>query len=132
MQPRRDNAPEQERSNGRVQEEKGVVLNRSVQTRLPNSSYTHIIPVQSSKNVAILSSLHPDVQVSSDKNLKKKPDFILYYRVTKIVVDLFDQMAQFDDGKCMCFIEYLRFSTAGLSTNSSARVRSAAENIYKR
>lgn len=59
---------------------------------------------KAAKNVAILSSLHPDVKVSSDKNLKKKPDFILYYRETKGVY-LFDQMARFDDGKCMCFTE---------------------------
>ena len=49
VQPRRDNAPEQERSNGREQEEKGVALNRSVQARQPNSNYTLIIPAQSSK-----------------------------------------------------------------------------------
>ena len=78
-----------------------------------------------------MSSLQPDVKVSSDKNLIKKPDFILYYSETKGVY-LFDQMARFADGKSMCFTEQLLLSTDGLSTNSSARVRSAAENIYKR
>ena len=34
---------------------------------------------KAAKNVAVLSSLHPDILVSSDNNPKKKPDSVLYY-----------------------------------------------------
>ena len=34
---------------------------------------------KAAKNVAVLSSFHPDILVSSDKNPKKKPDSVLYY-----------------------------------------------------
>ena len=34
---------------------------------------------KAAKNVAVLSSLHPDILVSSDKNPKKKPDSVFYY-----------------------------------------------------
>ena len=46
------------------------------------------------KNVAILSSLHPDILVSSDENPKKKPDSVLYYNKTKVGVDIYDQMTR--------------------------------------
>ena len=38
---------------------------------------------KAAKNVAVLSSLHPDILVSSDKNPKKKPDSVLYYNKKK-------------------------------------------------
>ena len=38
-----------------------------------------------------MSRLHPDILVSSDENLKKKPDSVLYYNKTKVGVDIYDQ-----------------------------------------
>ena len=49
---------------------------------------------KSTKNVAILSSLHSDVEVLSEDNPKHKPDSILYYNQTKVGVDVFDQMTR--------------------------------------
>ena len=37
---------------------------------------------KAAKNVAVLSSLHPDILVSSNKNPKKKPDSVLYCNKT--------------------------------------------------
>ena len=45
-----------------------------------------------SKFVNILSSLHPNVAISSENNLKKKPETVLFYNKTKVVVDVLDQM----------------------------------------
>ena len=42
--------------------------------------------------MAVLSSLHPDILVSSDENPKKKPDSVLYHNKTKVVVDVYDQI----------------------------------------
>ena len=49
---------------------------------------------KAAKNVAVLSSLHPDVLVSSDENPKKKPDSVLYCNKTKVEVDLYGQMTR--------------------------------------
>ena len=49
---------------------------------------------KAAKYVAVLSSLHPDILVSSNKNPKKKPDSVLYYNKTKVGVDLYDQMTR--------------------------------------
>ena len=49
---------------------------------------------KAAKNVAVLSSLHPDIAVSSNKNAKKKPDSVLFYNKRKMGVDVLDQMAR--------------------------------------
>ena len=54
------------------------------QTAITLTSYQ----CKAAKNVAALSSLHPDILVSSDKNPTKKPDSILYHNKTKVRVDL--------------------------------------------
>ena len=60
------------------------------QTAITLTSYQ----CKAAKNVAFLSSLHPDILVSSDENPKKKPDSVLYYNKTKVGVDLYDQMTR--------------------------------------
>ena len=44
--------------------------------------------------MAILSSLHSDVEVPSEDNPKHKPDSVLYYNQTNVGVDVFDQMTR--------------------------------------
>ena len=60
------------------------------QTAITLTSYQ----CKATKNMAILSSLHPDILVSSHENPKKKPDSVLYYNKTKVGVDLYDQMTR--------------------------------------
>ena len=38
--------------------------------------------------------LHPDVEISSDKNPKKKQETVLFYKKTKPEVDVIDQIAR--------------------------------------
>ena len=42
--------------------------------------------------MTVLSGLHPNTLVSSDKNPKKEFDIILYYNKTKVGVEVYDQM----------------------------------------
>ena len=44
------------------------------------------------KSVVIMSPLHPDVEIPSDNNPKKKPEIVLFYNKTKAGVDVIDQM----------------------------------------
>ena len=44
------------------------------------------------KNVLLLSSMHPDVEVGSD--LKRKPETVAFYNMTKYGVDVVDQMCR--------------------------------------
>ena len=61
------------------------------QTAITLTSYQ----CKAAKNVAILSSLHPNILVSSDENPKKKPNSVLYYKKkTKVGVDIYDQMTR--------------------------------------
>jgi len=46
------------------------------------------------KPVIILSTLHPDIEVSSENNTKKKPETVLFYNKTKAGVNVVDQMAR--------------------------------------
>ena len=46
------------------------------------------------KSVLIMSTLHPDVEISSHNNPKKKPETVLFYNKTKAGVDVIDQMAR--------------------------------------
>ena len=41
-----------------------------------------------------MSTLHPDVEITSDNNLKKKPETVLFNYKTKAGVDVIDQMAR--------------------------------------
>ena len=41
-----------------------------------------------------MSTLHPDVEISSHNNPKKKPETALFYNKTKAGVDVIDQMAR--------------------------------------
>ena len=41
-----------------------------------------------------MSTLHPDVEIPSHKNPKKKPETVLFYNKTKSGVDVIDQMAR--------------------------------------
>jgi len=50
--------------------------------------------MQKAKSVIILSTLHPDVEVSSENNTKKKPETVLFYNKTKAGVDFVDQMTR--------------------------------------
>ncbi|XP_034533106.1 LOW QUALITY PROTEIN: uncharacterized protein LOC117807812 [Notolabrus celidotus] len=43
------------------------------------------------KSVALLSTMHPTVSIRSDR--KRKPETVTYYNVTKVGVDVLDQMA---------------------------------------
>ena len=81
-------APEERKKKKELHETE--VFRHNDQTAITLTSYQ----CKAAKNVAILSSLHLDVQVSSDENPKKKPDSILYYNETKVGVDVFDQMAR--------------------------------------
>lgn len=47
-----------------------------------------------SKSVLILSTLHPNVEVATENNLKQKPEPILFYNATKAGVDVIDQMTR--------------------------------------
>ena len=47
-----------------------------------------------SKSVNILSSLHPNVIISSENNPKKKPKTVLCYNKTKVGVDVLDQISR--------------------------------------
>ena len=49
---------------------------------------------KNSKSVKILSSLHPNVAIPSENNPKKKPETVLFYKETKVGVDVFDQMSR--------------------------------------
>ena len=60
------------------------------QTAITLTSYQ----CKTTKNQAVVSSLHPDILVSSDENPKKKPDLVLYYNKTKLGVDLYNQMTR--------------------------------------
>ena len=60
------------------------------QTAITLTSYQ----CKAAKDVAVLSSLHPDILVSSDENPKKNPDSVLYYNKTKVGVDLYNQMTR--------------------------------------
>ena len=60
------------------------------QTAITLTSYQ----CKAAKNVAVLSSLHPDILVSSNENPKKKPDSVLYYNKTKVGVEIYDQMTR--------------------------------------
>ncbi|XP_041654135.1 uncharacterized protein LOC121516789, partial [Cheilinus undulatus] len=44
------------------------------------------------KNVALLSTMHPVVTIGADR--KKKPETVSFYNVTKVGVDVLDQMAR--------------------------------------
>ena len=46
------------------------------------------------KNVAILSSLHPDVQVPSKDNPEYKSKIVLYYNQMKVRVDIYDHASR--------------------------------------
>jgi len=46
------------------------------------------------KSVIILTTLHPDVEVSSENNTKKKPETVLFHNKTKAGVDVVDQMSR--------------------------------------
>ena len=46
------------------------------------------------KSVIIMSTLHPDVEIPSDNNPKKKPETVLFYNKTKADVDVIDQMTR--------------------------------------
>ena len=61
------------------------------QTAITLTSYQ----CKATKNVAVFSSLHLDILVSSHENPKKKPDSVLYYNKTKVGVNLYDQMTRF-------------------------------------
>ena len=60
------------------------------QTAITLTSYQ----CKAAKNVAVLSSLHPDILLSRNENPKKKPDSVLYYNKTKVGVDVYDQMTR--------------------------------------
>ena len=60
------------------------------QTAITLTSYQ----CKATKNVAVLSSLHPDISVPTNENPKKKPDSVLYYNKTKVGVDVYDQMTR--------------------------------------
>ena len=47
---------------------------------------------KASKNMAVLYSLHPDVQVPRDENQNKKTDSVRHYNITKVEVDVDNQM----------------------------------------
>ena len=47
-----------------------------------------------SKNVFILSTLHPDVPVPTEGNLKKKLEIFLFYNKNKVAIIVFDQMTR--------------------------------------
>ena len=42
------------------------------------------------KSLVIMSTLHPDVEISSHNNPKKKPETVLFYNKTKAVVNVID------------------------------------------
>ena len=46
------------------------------------------------KLVVIMSTLHPDVEIPSHNNPKKKPETALFYNKAKAGVDVIDQMAR--------------------------------------
>ena len=46
------------------------------------------------KSAMILSTLHPDVAVSLENSLKKKPETVLFYNKTKAGADVVDQMTR--------------------------------------
>ena len=46
------------------------------------------------KSVMILSTLHPDVAVSSENNPKKKPETVLFYNKTETRLNVVDQMTR--------------------------------------
>jgi len=49
---------------------------------------------QKAKPVIIPSTLHPDLEVSSENNTKKKPETVLFYNKTKAGVNVVDQIAR--------------------------------------
>ena len=67
-----------------------VVLKSTESTAVTLTSYQ----CKKTKSVAILSTLHPDVPVTTENNPKKKPEAVLFYNKTKVGVDVLDQMAR--------------------------------------
>ena len=70
-------APEECKKKKKVH--KTEVFRYDGQTTITLTSYQ----CKAAKNVAVLSSLHPDIPVSSHKNPKNKPDSTLYYCTIK-------------------------------------------------
>ena len=46
------------------------------------------------RSVVIMSTIHFDVEISSDNNLKKKSETVLFHNKTKAGVDVIDQMTR--------------------------------------
>ena len=46
------------------------------------------------KSVVIMSTLHPDVEIPSNNNPKKKPETVLFYNKMKAGVNIIDQMTR--------------------------------------
>jgi len=44
--------------------------------------------------IIILNTLHPDIEVSSENNTKKKPETVLFYNKTKAGVNFVDHKAR--------------------------------------
>jgi len=63
-------------------------------TTSPTSITLTCYQCKKAKPVIILSTLHPDEEVSSESNTKKKPETVLFYNKTKAGVNVIDQMAR--------------------------------------
>lgn len=74
-------------------------LKKSKDVRFSSAIYKHeditltSYQAKSNKNVLILSSMHPDVQINTTTE-KKKPETVLFYNKTKCGVDTVDQMTR--------------------------------------
>ena len=58
------------------------------------ANHSHLLPVQSSKKRGSCEQLARGYPCFKRQNPKKKPDLVLYYNKTKVVVDLYDQMTR--------------------------------------
>ena len=69
------------------------------ETSLFASIQTATVPLTSyqckkQNSEVIMRTLHPDVKITSDNNLKKKTETVLFNYKTKAGVDIIDQMAR--------------------------------------
>jgi len=64
-------------------------------TTTPSTSVTlTCYQCKKAKSLIILSTLHPDPEISSENNTKKKPETVLFYIKTKAGVDVVGQMGR--------------------------------------
>ena len=90
--------------------------------------------------MAVLSSLHPDIAVLSNKNVKKKPKSVLFYNKTQVRVDVLNQIARLYSVKAEsrqwpmhAFYDVINMALVNswiIFTSRSAQAVSAIENSY--